>query len=146
MSGRSARVTNPISGEVKTTARSKKPVRSFVCLSINGQKFESKAYREKPSSAAASMFSQWVRKKSKHGPCSVRILLRESTRDSLQKEYAYEVGRKKMPKANETVLENKKTGKKLMFLLNLNLTAKKSIFRKQDKKAQKKVVRKLKNK
>jgi len=144
MSGRSARVTNPVSGEVKTTARSKKPVRSFVCLSINGQKFESKAYREKPSSAAASMFSQWVRKKSKHGPCSVRILLRESTRDSLQKEYAYEVGRKKMAKANETVLENKKTGKKINVSFKFEPYCKKIDIQKARQKSSKKSSKKVK--
>ena len=99
MPSRSAKVINPKTGEVKTTStKASKPVRSFVCISINGRKFESKAYREKPSSAASSMFSQWARKKSKQGPTKARVLLRESTRDGLQKEYAYEVGRKKLDK------------------------------------------------
>ena len=99
MPSRDARVTNPSTGEVKTTStKASKPVRSFVCISINGRKFDSKANKEKPSSAAASMFSQWSRKKSKQGRMTARILLRESTRNGLQKEYAYEVGRKKLSK------------------------------------------------
>lgn len=99
MPSRDARVTNPSTGEVKKTSTSAaKPVRSFVCILINGKKFNSKANKEKPSSAAASMFSQWSRKKSKQGGLSARILLRESTRNGLQKEYAYEVGKKKLEK------------------------------------------------
>ena len=99
MPSRDARVKNPLTGQVKTTStKASKPVRSFVCVSINGRKFNSKANKEKPSSAATSMFSQWSRKKSKQGGSSARIILRESTRDSLQKEYAYEVGKKKLVK------------------------------------------------
>ncbi len=99
MPSRDARVTNPTTGKVKTTSTdAKKPVRSFVCVSVNGRKFNSKANKEKPSSAAASMFSQWFRKKSKQGAATARVLLRESTRNGLQKEYAYEVGRKKLSK------------------------------------------------
>ena len=40
MPSRDARVTNPTTGKVKTTStNAKKPVRSFVCVSINGRKF-----------------------------------------------------------------------------------------------------------
>ena len=67
-------------------------------MSINGRKFNSKANKEKPSSAATSMFSQWSRKKSKQGVMRARVIVRESTRNGLQKEYAYEVGKKKLSK------------------------------------------------
>jgi len=124
MSGRSARVTNPVTGEVRTTSKANKPVRSFMCVSVNGRKFDSKAYREKPSSAASSVFSQWSRKKSKTGPLKARIIVKETTRNSLQKEYAYEIKREKLSQPKETVLKNEKTGKEITVSYKFNYKCK----------------------
>lgn len=124
MSGRSARVVNPRNGKVKTTSGSEIPVRSFQCVSVNGRKFNSKAYREKPSSAASSVFSQWSRKNSKSGPLKAKIIIRETTRNSLHNEYAYEISRQKLSKPKETVLENKKTGKKVTISYKFNYKCK----------------------
>ena len=97
--GSKARITNPITYQVKTNSKGSE-LRSFMCVSINGKEFESRAQKVSPNLAAGSMFSQWIQtqtqKQKQKKLISAFIILRESTRGSLQKKYKYTVTRTKL--------------------------------------------------
>ncbi len=94
---RSARVTNPITKKVKTTAKAKKEVRSFVCDSINGKKPNySQTFSTNPKNAASKHFSSWCKENNKKGGSKAEVVVRESTRGGLGKVFSYQCTRTKL--------------------------------------------------
>lgn len=102
LKGSKARIINPITQEVKKSAKGSQ-LRSFMCVSINGKEFESRAQKASPNLAAGSIFSQWIKTQKQTKKTSALIILRESTRGSLQKEYKYTVTRTKLDEPIEKV-------------------------------------------
>lgn len=90
------RVTNPKTGKVKVSSKSKIEQRSFVCVSVNGKSQEyNQIFGATPLAAASKHFSSWCKKNNKKGNCSAVIIIKESTRGSKNKEYKYEAKRQK---------------------------------------------------
>lgn len=90
------RVTNPKTGKVKVSSKSKIEQRSFVCVSVNGKSQEyNQIFGATPLAAASKHFSSWCKKNNKKGNCSAVIIIKESTRGSKNKEFKYEAKRQK---------------------------------------------------
>jgi hypothetical protein len=102
---RSARITNPITGKVKTTA-SGKPVRSFALVSVNGKKTSlldnegNTRYFETADAMGSckKIFNKWCTENEKTTCPKVTVCIREATRGSLAKEYTYDCQRVKLSK------------------------------------------------
>lgn len=95
---RSARVTNPVTGEVKKSAKGI-PLRSFALVSVDGKKVNRDAmYCSNPSGCAKKLFNAWCDDNKKTTCPKVVVCIRESTRGSLQKEYKYDCKRVKLDK------------------------------------------------
>lgn len=102
---RSARVTNPKTGKVRKTAGGK-DVRSFTLVSINGKESKltspdgSERYAEgaTPAGNASKLFSHWCKENKKTEVPKTIVVIKETTRNSLAKEYSYECSRKKLAK------------------------------------------------
>lgn len=96
---RSARVTNPTTGDVKRSAKGKKELRSFVCVSVNGKEQPySQTLSTTPNSGASKHFQSWCKENKKGAGTKAVVEVRESTRGSLQKKYAYTCSRVKLGK------------------------------------------------
>jgi hypothetical protein len=94
---RNARITDPSTNEIKKNSNGSE-LRSFMCVSVNGKEFESRAQKTSPNLAAGSIFSQWIKTQKVSNEIKGLVILRESTRGGLKKEYKYTVTRTKLDK------------------------------------------------
>ncbi len=98
---RDARVTNPVTNQVKKTAKGN-DLRSFVLVSVNGQTPDyNQVFSTTPSASASKHFSSWCRKNKKGKNTKAVVEIRESTRGSLQKKFTYNCVREKLSKTDE---------------------------------------------
>lgn len=97
-----ARVTNPVTGVIKKSAKGNE-LRSFILYSVNGNIVNNTEpanyfFSTTPSASANKIFNSWCKKNKLDGNAEAEIEIRESTRNSKKKNYVYKCQRNELDK------------------------------------------------